>query len=127
MECYQIREYLPAFDEQADDAAVREHLQDCESCRAQLKQYRDLGRELSALAGYDLVPPAGLEAAIIEATLERLRRTAALRAASRQLGEHRGVAAGGALLLAGVAGAILFNARQRKQRVEVAAPPPAAA
>lgn len=127
MECYQIREYLPAFDEQAYEATVLEHLQECESCRAQLQQYRELGSELSALSGYDLVPPPGLEAAIIEATLERLRRTAALRAASRQLGEHRGVAAGGALLLAGVAGAILFNVRHRKQRVEVAAPPPAAA
>lgn len=119
MDCDQMREYLPAFDEETYEAAVMEHLQECERCRTRLQQYRELGLELSTLAGYDVAPPAWLEAVITEAVLERLHRTAALRAASRQLGEHRGVAAGGALLIAGVAGAILVKGRHRK-RVDLA-------
>lgn len=121
MDCDQIREYLPAFDEETYETAVMEHLQGCEECRTRLKQYRELGLELGALSAYDVAPPQWLQAAIIETTLERLHRTAALRATSRRLGEHPGVAAGGALLLAGVAGAaILVKGRHHRKRVELA-------
>lgn len=123
MECDEVREYLPAFDQENYESALMEHLQGCDQCRTRLKQYRELGLELGSLADHVVAPPKWLEAAIIEAAFERLHRTAALRAASRQLGEHRGVAAGGALLLAGVAGAaaILVKGRHRK-RLELASP-----
>lgn len=123
MECEQIWEDLPAFDNQAFSVEVTEHIEQCDDCREMLEQYRELSLELAALEAIDVSPPAWLEAAIIESTMERLRRTAALRAASRQLGEHRGVAAGGAILLAGLAGAILVG-RSRKRP---ALTPPAAA
>lgn len=122
MDCEQIRDYLPAFDEGNHRPAVAEHLQGCEQCRTRLQQYRELRQELSSLAGYEVTPPAWLQAAVMEGTLERLHRTAALRAASRQLGEHRGVAAGGALLLAGVAGAAIFAKGRHRKRVGLAPP-----
>lgn len=120
MECSESREHLPAFDEEVLSTDVLNHLAACEQCRLVLKAYRDLDAALSALATVTIEPPPWLLEALNEAVSQRLRRKAMViatsrqlsRATTRQIGEHR-LAAGGALLLAGVA--LLVKGRSRRR------------
>lgn len=120
MECSEVREHLPAFDEEVLSPDVLSHLAACEQCRSILKLYRELDAGLACLATLDIEPPAWLLEALTEAVAQRLRRKAVVmatsrqlsRATTRQIGEHR-LAAGGALLLAGVA--LLVKGRSRRR------------
>lgn len=124
MECAEVREHFPAFDSKQFPPGVLGHLEACEECRTELAEYRALEAELGSLAAVDIEPPAWLLGAITERVAETARRRAALARARRQLesvttkpiGEHR-VAAGSALGLAVVAGAVLFGRSRRQQRV----------
>jgi anti-sigma factor RsiW len=124
MECKQVREHFPAFDEEKFSPPVLEHLGSCERCRAELAEYRALEANLGSLASVEISPPPWLLGAISERVGHSLRRRAAIANArrqigtvtTRQLGEHR-VAAGSALGLAVVAGAVLFGRLRRTTRV----------
>lgn len=118
MECREVREYLPAYTEQAGGpraATVDDHLTACGGCRAELEQYRELGSEMRALAGKPGEPPAWLLGTVTEAVAERAARRAALRARRERLAHPRVVVAGGAIVLAGVAGAMLLSGRRRRR------------
>ena len=118
MECGEVREHLSAFDEKTPPMKeISLHLEGCEGCREEQKRFQELGAAMRALEAAPLEPPAWLLASLTETTLERLRRMAAIRATGKQIGEHR-LAAGGAILLAGVAGA-LFVGRRRSRRLRV--------
>ncbi|CAN5764978.1 hypothetical protein BH23ACT12_BH23ACT12_18670 [soil metagenome] len=130
MECGHAREYFPAFDQETFPSQVLGHLEGCEKCRAELAEYRALEAKLGLLANMDLQPPAWLLGTITERVAETARRRAVIdetrkkfgRASTlttRQFGEHR-VAAGSALGLAVLAGAVLFG-RSKRHGVKVAA------
>ncbi|MGQ0680155.1 MAG: anti-sigma factor family protein [Actinomycetota bacterium] len=117
MECGQAREHISAFDESEPPIAeLGAHLAVCEDCRTEQAQYGELMSAMKQLADVNLQPPAWLLASLTEKTLERARRVATVKATGRQIGEHPKVAAGGAILLAGVAGAWVFG-RRRLRRV----------
>jgi hypothetical protein len=122
MECGEVREHLSAFDDKT--APIKEisiHLDSCASCRAEQERYRQLQKAMAALEATPIEPPGWLLGALTERTLERMRRVAAIKATGRQIGEHR-VAAGGAILLAGLAGAVVVgrSKRRRTRRLRLA-------
>lgn len=130
MKCAHAREHFPAFDQKAFSPQVLAHLDECEDCRTQLAEYRVLEANLASLASMDLQPPSWLLGTITERVAEAAHRRAVIeetrkqlgRATSvttRQLGEHR-VAAGSALGLVVLAGAVLFG-RSKRHGVKVAA------
>lgn len=120
MKCVQVREHFPAFDQSKFPAEVLGHLEHCEDCRTELAEYRELQANLGTLASMDIQPPAWLLGTVTERVMEVARRRAALaetrrqleRYTTKQIGEHR-VAAGSALGLAVLAGALLFGRSRR--------------
>jgi glutathione S-transferase len=129
MECSHAREHFPAFDEKTFPTGVLGHLEACEGCRAELAEYRKLEAQLGSLAAMDIQPPAWLLGTVTERVAEAARRRAVIEetrkqlgrattVTTRQIGEHR-VAAGSALGLAVLAGAVLFG--RRRHGVKVAA------
>ena len=117
MECGEVREHLSAFDEKTPPMKeVAIHLESCESCRAERERYRELQAAMAALEAAPIQPPAWLLGTITERTIERMRRTAAIKATGRQIGEHRLAAGGAAILLAGVAGAVFVRRSRRRGR-----------
>lgn len=130
MECAHARELFPAFDEQTFPPEVLGHLEGCESCRSELAEFRTLQAHLSSLVDVEIQPPAWLLGTVTERVAEAARRRAVIEetrrqlgrattVTTRQIGEHR-VAAGSALGLAVLAGAVLFG-RSRRGGVKVAA------
>lgn len=130
MECAHSRELFPEFDETKFPPQVLSHLETCESCRAELAEYRELESQLGSLAAMEIQPPSWLLGTITERVAETARRRAVIEetrkqlgrattVTSRQIGEHR-VAAGSALGLAVLAGAVLFG-RSRRSGVKAAA------
>ncbi|MGH9197665.1 MAG: anti-sigma factor family protein [Acidimicrobiia bacterium] len=117
MDHREVREYLPAYADQAQGpraAAVEEHLRTCGDCRAVLEQYRELEFGLGSLAETNIEPPAWLLGTLIETVSERATRVAAIRARADKLSDPR-VVAGGAVV-AGVAGALLLRGMRRRRR-----------
>jgi anti-sigma factor RsiW len=123
MKCAEAREHFPAFDIEKFPAEVLGHLEHCEHCRTELAEYRELQANLGTLASMDIQPPAWLLGTVTERVMETARRRAALLETRRQLeryttkpiGEHR-VAAGSALGLAVLAGALLFGRTRKGHR-----------
>lgn len=122
MECADVRDKLPAIDQETFPAEVLAHVEGCKDCSAELAEYRELEANLGFLADSPVQPPAWLLGTVTERVAETARRRAALtqtrelgRATTRQIGEHR-VAAGSALGLA-VLGAVLLGRSRRSHRV----------
>lgn len=118
MECREVREYLPAYVEQAFGpraATVDTHLDSCPGCRRELEQYRELGAEMKSLADHQVEPPAWLLGTLIETVSERATRISENRARREQLTDPK-VIAGGAVVAAGIAGALLMRGRKRRRR-----------
>lgn len=119
MECREVREYLPAYAEQAGGpraSAVEEHLRTCAGCRTELEQFRELGSELALLSEHRMEPPAWLLGTLTETVGERAARLAAIIERRRRLAQPRTIATGGALLAAGLAGAMVMGVLRRRRR-----------
>jgi predicted anti-sigma-YlaC factor YlaD len=119
MECREVREFLPAYDELGGSlqvAAIDRHLAGCAGCRTTLDQYRALSDDLAHLRHLTAEPPGWLLSTLTDAVAEAVRRYAVAQARRDRLTDPRLIAAGGAMLMtaAGVVGALL--ARQRRQR-----------
>ncbi|HLI57840.1 MAG TPA: hypothetical protein VKY26_12510 [Actinomycetota bacterium] len=141
MECREVSEHLAACaDEPSGRAlwapagpaarAVEAHLRSCASCQADLAAYRQLGTALTGLADHTVQPPAWLHDTLIDSVHARLGRPAARWApverfrlrpeGTRALTNPRYAAAGGAVLLAGLAaGAVLIRGRRRRSAAEL--------
>ena len=118
MECREVRGYLPAYVEQAGgprSGLVDSHLQSCSGCRAELEQFRELSTGLSQLVEHPVEPPAWLLGTLTETISERAGRLAAIRQRTEKITDPK-VVAGGAILVAGVAGALLMRGRRRRRR-----------
>ena len=122
MDCSEVREHLSAYEPNTTPIEqISAHLEECDLCRAEQSRYAELQAALAEMEGTVAEPPAWLLASLTETTLERLRRTAALRATRRQIGEHRVAAGGAAILVAGVAGALVVGrSRRRSRRLKLA-------
>jgi anti-sigma factor RsiW len=125
VECREAREHFPACVDQpaglpAGPAgrAVEAHLHSCAACQAELAAYRRLGSALAALPDHPVEPPAWLLGSVLDAVrAERRRhRLPAIPHAPEALSDPRFAAAGGAVLLAGLAaGAVLLRGRHRRR------------
>lgn len=123
MECDEVREHLSAFEESIPPMKeVAAHLAGCSACQEERERYRELRAAMAALEAMPVEPPAWLLGSLTERTMERMRRVAAIKATGRQIGEHRVAAGGAAILLAGLAGAVVFGrSRRRSRRLRLAA------
>ena len=124
MHCSEFEQYLI---QHHDDVVldlppeVRDHFDTCPHCRLELEQNRTVAAHLANLADVELEPPVWLLGTVTETVVDHLRRRQALLATGKQLAKPR-VLAGGALLIAGVAGALLVRGRVRKSRGSAHAP-----
>lgn len=113
MECREIRELLPAYDELASSlqlAAIDRHLAGCTGCRTTLEQYRALSRDLAELRHLTAEPPPWLLRTLTDAVAEAVER----QVRRERLTTPRLLAGGAMLTAAGVVGALV--ARQRRHR-----------
>jgi predicted anti-sigma-YlaC factor YlaD len=113
MECREIRELLPAYDELGGSlqlAAIDRHLAGCTGCRTVLEQYRALSHDLAELRHLSAEPPSWLLRTLTEAVGEAVEH----QVRRERLTSPWVLAGGGMLTAAGVVGALL--ARQRRHR-----------
>ncbi|MCA1840489.1 MAG: hypothetical protein LC723_09195 [Actinobacteria bacterium] len=117
MQCREVSGYLPAYadaDNSLRTVDVDHHLSSCSGCRAELEQYRDIGKSMRTLMDEPLETPGWLLDTLTETVVEKAERMQALRERTKQVAQPALV--GGALLAAGVAGAILVGSRRRRRR-----------
>ncbi len=123
MNCREVEDYLPAY----DDASVGPraelvglHLKSCESCRSELQSYRELAAGLESLVGQTVEPPSWLLGTITETVSGRVTKVAVLRARAIALATPKAIA-GGAIVAAGLVGAVLLRRRGGKELREAMA------
>jgi predicted anti-sigma-YlaC factor YlaD len=118
MECREVREFLPAYDDLGGAlqlGAIDAHLAGCAGCRTTLRQYRALSGDLAQLKDLHAEAPPWLLGTLTDAVGERVQRQTVMRARRERLTDPRMIAAGGAVLTAaGLVGALV--ARQRRHR-----------
>lgn len=122
MDHREVREYLPAYADQAGGpraSAVEEHLRTCADCRGQLEQYRSMAVSLRSLAEHRVEPPAWLLGTLLETIGERAERRAAIRQKTERIADPGALVAGGALVAAGLAGALVFRGIRRRRRASL--------
>lgn len=119
MECREVREYLPAYVEQAGGSLARDvdrHLATCTECSAELEQHREMQSALGVLATQTLEPPSWLLGTLTDTITQRAARRETIRNAAQRVREPKVVVTGGALVAAGLAGALLMRGRRRRRR-----------
>ncbi|MGH2732176.1 MAG: hypothetical protein ACRDJG_04410 [Actinomycetota bacterium] len=117
MNCAEVRERLAAYEErsgEAHDALVEGHLSVCSGCRTDLACFQELGLRLASLAQDPMEPPSWLLPTLIDMVSNRARSGRALPRRAAQLADPRVALAGGALLVAGVAGVVAIRVRRRR-------------
>lgn len=123
MNCREVRDYLPAYDEASVGPRaelVGSHLKSCEACRSELQSYRELAAGLESLVGQTVEPPSWLLGTITETISDRVTKVAVLRARAIALATPKAIA-GGAIVAAGLVGAVLLRRRGGKELREVMA------
>ncbi|MGH2689993.1 MAG: anti-sigma factor family protein [Actinomycetota bacterium] len=123
MECREVREFLPAYDELGGSlqlTAIDRHLAGCSACAATLLQYRALSDDLAQLADLNADPPPWLLGTLTDAVAERVQQQALMRARRERMTDPVVLAGGAAMLTAGVVGALVARSRrQRRRRTQV--------
>ena len=120
MECREATQQLAAYVDYPSGPldvtnvrALEGHLLSCASCRTELIRYQELSENLAALASKTAEPPAWLTAVLLDSVRQRSRQRAHL---PQEFTAPRVAAAGGALLLAGLAAGALVVGRGRRKR-----------
>lgn len=119
MECREVREYLPAYAEQAGGPLAREvdrHLAGCSGCRAELEQHSEIRAALGGLANQMVEPPSWLLGTLTETITEKAARREAIRNAAEKVTNPKVVVTGSALVAAGLAGVLVMRGRRRRHR-----------
>lgn len=117
MQCRHAREYLPSYADGtgARHLIVEEHLRGCAACKSELEGYRQMVGDLGRMSEQMIEPPSWLLGAVTETVSEKAGRIAAMRERTRQLSDPK-VITGGAVVVAGVLGALLIRGRRRRTR-----------
>jgi anti-sigma factor RsiW len=113
----EVREYLPSYIDEAKGpraSAVEEHLQTCEECRAELDRYKQIMSAFESLQDTTTDPPPRLLGSIIDAVRSRAGRVATRGSQLSRLRNPR--VAAGAVVAAGVAGAVALQLMKRRRR-----------
>ncbi len=119
MDCREVREYLPAYVDEAGGQraeSVERHLSTCPECRTELGHFREMKDALATLPARMIEPPAWLLGTLTETVAQRAVRREAVRNTVEKLADPRVIVTGGALVAAGVAGALLIRGRRRRRR-----------
>lgn len=117
MDHREVREYLPAYIDEAKGpraSAVEEHLQTCEECRAELERYRQMMSGLEGLANVTQEPPPWLLGSLIDSLRSKARPLTTRTSQLARLRSPR--VAAGAVVAAGVAGAVALTMMKRRRR-----------
>jgi predicted anti-sigma-YlaC factor YlaD len=110
MRCEEVREILPAYIRDGEPAlAVRRHLARCPDCRTELAQYDSMLDTMGDLQTTVAEPPRGLKAALVAIPTQPSR----VETVRGHVVRNRNAYLGGAVALAGVAGAALWRTRRR--------------
>jgi anti-sigma factor RsiW len=109
MRCEEAREMLPAHvGDPQDSLAVRRHLAGCDACRAEAERYLTLRRAMTGLGTQVIEPPVGLLASLQEIPT----RGGRVQSARTHVARNKKAYVGGAVLVAGAAGAALWRSRR---------------
>ena len=109
MKCAEVCEALPAYARNGDlSLAVRRHLSRCRDCKAELARYEALVGSLRLLQSSTAEPPPSL-ARVLAAIPGHPGR---LEQARGHLARNRAAYVGGAVALAGAAGALVWRTRR---------------
>ena len=117
MDHREVREYLPAYIDEAKGpraSAVEEHLQTCEECRAELDRYRQVMSGLEELAAVTQEPPPWLLDSLADSVRSKARQLTTRTSQLARLRNPR--VAAGAVVAAGVAGAVALTMMKRRRR-----------
>lgn len=117
MDHREVREYLPAYIDEAKGpraSAVEEHLQTCEECREEFDRYRQMMSGLGELAAVTLEPPPWLLDNIADSVRSKTRQLTIRTSQLARLRNPR--VAAGAVVAAGVAGAVALTMMKRRRR-----------
>lgn len=119
VECREVREYLPSYLEEEGPRPryqmVIEHLKGCAGCTEELNFYRSLAGGLSSLSERSSDVPTWLLDSIVNAVRRRVANLARIETQRRLLSDPK-VLAAGAVVAAGVAGAIFLRSGRRRSR-----------
>lgn len=116
MNCADIQDLLSDFGETGMTrlTVIRDHLESCAGCRAELASFDELKGALRSLSEQPVEPPTWLEGTITENICQKAARIAALRSMQKKVRRPQ-VMTGGALVAAGIAGALLLRSRRRRR------------
>jgi hypothetical protein len=118
--CDQLVDELAGAAEQPErlDAGIRQHVEHCLRCQAELVQYRKLLRVMRTMRTEVLAPAPGMLADILAAVEEAGERHAIRSLVTGRRAAYLGGLA--AATAAGAAGAIVFASRSRRGRLPLA-------
>ena len=119
MRCEEIREILPAYIRGEPSLAVRRHLARCSECRTELAQYDTVLDTLTDLQSSVVEPPRGLKQGLLAIPTQSSR----VETVRGHVVRNRNAYLGGAVALAGVAGAALWRTRSRRVATAYGSPP----
>lgn len=117
-DCREIREYLPSYVDEATGpraSAIDEHLKSCGDCRAELGRYQEMVAELGGLLNITEETPGWVLDRILDAVGTKARQLSTLRSRAQALTNPK-VVATGAVVAAGVAGAVAVQMMRRRRR-----------
>lgn len=111
MSCREVRQMLPAYGgDPQDSLSLRRHLAVCAGCRAEADRYSLLMGALRDLKGSAVDPPE----ALLESLIAIPGRGGRIESVRTHVTRNRKVYVGGAVLVAGAAGAALWRTRIRR-------------
>lgn len=112
MRCTEIREMLPAHDEEGGSTlALKRHLASCDACREELAHYENLRSTMSSMRHSSIDAPPGLFSALVAIPETEQSRVAALKT---HVERNRRAYASGLAALAGAGAVALWRARRSR-------------
>lgn len=119
MRCRQVTDFLAGNESAFPDAAeVDRHIDGCEACQEKKEQFDELNAALASLSEESVEPPVWLLPSVTETIIEKAAQREAIRRLEKQLADPKLITTG-ALVAAGIAGALLMRGRRKRRQVRV--------